>query len=478
MKPYATDYYRREMKPAMKGKENLNIRGRMEHMLTTDLFSYKELRGMFFTLFLDQFFIRFIGVLSTAMVAGTGEAAMAAVSMVGTVNGLVSLTFYSLATGGAIVIARAKGSGAAHRVRCAIGETTGVCGGLAIVLSVLLFAFAPPLVNALYPNVEPLLYEYSVHYMRLMSISFIPYSIFNAIFNAFRSLGDTKSSLFLTIVINGLHLLFCLLFINVMQLGVTGAGLSYITVRVIGMVVALLWMLKVNNHYGVKARHFFRFSKKVTRQIVSLGMPIAMESVLLQGGMLLVQIYLAMLSTTEIAAYAVANSLVTIYYIPGDTLVTLSGTVCGQCIGANRFDDARRYCLNFIRIGRVVLLLTVLLLLPLSNPMMDMFSATAQARPIIFQSCLIAVAFLPLLWCDSYIVPMALRAAGDAVFTSIVSVVALLLCRCIVGYVLTIVCGLGVPGVWYSLVLEWLGRAIVLRLRLRGNRWEKCRETA
>ena len=77
----------------MNARDFFDVRGRLNRMLTTDLFSYQELRGMFFTLFLDQFFIRFIGVLSTAMVASTGEAAMAAVSMVGTVNGLVSLTF-------------------------------------------------------------------------------------------------------------------------------------------------------------------------------------------------------------------------------------------------------------------------------------------------------------------------------------------------------------------------------------------------
>lgn len=45
-------------------------------MLTTELFSFRELAKMFGTLLLDQFFICFIGVLSTAMVASTGEAAM------------------------------------------------------------------------------------------------------------------------------------------------------------------------------------------------------------------------------------------------------------------------------------------------------------------------------------------------------------------------------------------------------------------
>ena len=67
------------------------IRGKLEKLLTTDQFSYPELRSMFLTLALDQFFIFFIGMLSTALVSSVGEAAVAAVSMVGTVNGMVSL---------------------------------------------------------------------------------------------------------------------------------------------------------------------------------------------------------------------------------------------------------------------------------------------------------------------------------------------------------------------------------------------------
>ena len=202
------------------------LSARLNGMLTTELFSFRELAKMFGTLLLDQFFICFIGVLSTAMVASTGEAAMAAASMVGTVNALVSLVFLSVATGGAIVIARAKGSGSLHEMRCAIGETVGLCFGLGTGVAAVLFLLSPVLVDGLYPHVEPLLREYSIEYMRLMCVSFVPFSVFNAIFNAYRTIGDARSSLALTVIINGLHLVFCLLFINVLKLGITGAGLK------------------------------------------------------------------------------------------------------------------------------------------------------------------------------------------------------------------------------------------------------------
>ena len=55
----------------------------------------------------------------------------------------------------------------------------------------------------------------------------------------------------------------------------------------------------------------------------------------------------------------------------------------------------------------------------------------------------------------------------------------LLLCRCALGYMLTIVCGLGVPGVWISLAVEWLLRALVLdeeQLAAYGGRVEHLPE--
>lgn len=58
-----------------------SIRRRLENLLTTDQFSYPELRKMFLTLLLDQFFIFFIALLSTMLVSRLGEAAIAAVSL-------------------------------------------------------------------------------------------------------------------------------------------------------------------------------------------------------------------------------------------------------------------------------------------------------------------------------------------------------------------------------------------------------------
>lgn len=443
----------------------------LEDAFTSDYFTYPQLRSMFFTLMVDQFFIIFINMLSTAMVSSTGEAAIAAANMVGSINSIVALVFNSFAIGGSIVIARAKGHGDDHGIRHAIGGTIALCGTTALILCCGLLTFANLLVHTLYPAAEPLLVEYSVRYMRLIAVSFIPYAVFNAIFNAFRSLGDTRSSLFLTIVINVVHLVCSFLFINLLKMGIDGAGCSYIVARMIGASLALIWILFVHNEHHMRPNHLLHFSKRITREVVSLGLPIASESALFQGGMLLVQVYLARLTTTDLAAHGVANSILLLYGVTGNAVTALASTVCGQCFGAGAYVLVRRYCQKLVTVGRLILLATCAVIVPLLPLLLMMYNPSAQAKPIIYTCLMIATIAEPLIWSDSYVTPMALRAAGDVMFSTVVSVASLFIGRIAVGYVLTIVMGFGVPGVWLGMVLEWMIRAVLLRSRVKGDKW-------
>lgn len=447
------------------------IRSWLEDSFTSGQFTFKQISGMLVTLLMDSFCIMIINVLSVSMVSSVGEVAMAAANMVGTLNMMVSLTFQALATSGAIVVARAKGSNSETKLRSAVCQTISVCAVLAIVGSGLLITFRRPLIDLLYPRVEPLLAEYAARYLAEVCLSFPAYAMFCAIFNSFRSIGDTKSALLLTIIINGAHLVGSFVFINVLGLGIDGAGLSLIVARVIGVVVAFLWMFKVHNEYHMRIRDLFHVNRPMIGEIVRLGVPIASEQAILQGGMLLVQIYLAYLTTMEMAAHGVVSSIYNLFCSTVNAMISLAATVCGQCIGAKQYELARKYCLKIITAGRWLALVLTSVYVALMPVWFWLYSPSEAAQPIIVKSLIISAASLCIFGCDSNITPSALRAAGDAIYPSVVSTGALFLGRIALGYVLTIVVGMGVPGVWVALSCEMLVRAILLRRRVRGNAW-------
>lgn len=453
------------------GKPPLRLRLRLERMFTTDQFTYTDLRRMLVPLMLDQLFIFLIGMLSTAMVSSSGEAAISAVSMVGSLGYIATSLFSALSTGGSILVARAKGSGDAEQVRVVVGQTLLLATLVAAATCAVFVGFSGPLVQLLYPMAEPLLIEYAIEYLTLMSFSYLPFALYMAISGVFRGLGDSRSNLVLTITINTVHLLLSFLLINVLDMGVTGSGLSYLYARIIGAAVAVVWIFRVRNDIRLRPRHVFRFVRKVQGAIVRLGIPLAVEQILFQVGLVLTQVFIATLPTATIAANGIANSAFGLLNAVGFALTTIVTTVCGQCIGARRGDLAAHYVRSFISAGRFILLIAVVIIGPLMPLILRLYAPSEQALPQIYLALAIGMLPMPLLWCDANLPGAALRAAGDATYVTGVSLVSMWVARVAVGYLLTITLGLGIAGVWISLVVEWVLRAVLLRPRIRGDRW-------
>ena len=69
----------------------------------------------------------------------------------------------------------------------------------------------------------------------------------------------------------------------------------------------------------------------------------------------------------------------------------------------------------------------------------------------------------------------ALRAAGDARFTMVTSMVSMWVFRIGMSYVLGAWLGMGLFGVWTAMQIDWAVRSLVFGVRFLGHKWEKAR---
>ncbi len=80
-----------------------------------------------------------------------------------------------------------------------------------------------------------------------------------------------------------------------------------------------------------------------------------------------------------------------------------------------------------------------------------------------------------LMWPLAFTLPNALRAAGDALFTMVLSLISMFLCRVALSYLFG--CswglGLGLAGVWMAMVADWVMRAVFFVVRFQQGRWAK-----
>jgi Na+-driven multidrug efflux pump len=103
--------------------------------------------------------------------------------------------------------------------------------------------------------------------------------------------------------------------------------------------------------------------------------------------------------------------------------------------------------------------------------MMKMFHPPEKIIPTIFAMMLISAITQPILWSPSFVMPSALRAAGDSNFTSIASLLSMWLLRVVLGYILGITFRFGIIGVWAAMNIEWGMRGLIFGWRFKGKKW-------
>ena len=98
-------------------------------------------------------------------------------------------------------------------------------------------------------------------------------------------------------------------------------------------------------------------------------------------------------------------------------------------------------------------------------------TTTDLALYILRINCVVTV----FIWPSSFTLPNALRAAGDAKFTMVTSMVSMWVFRIGMSYVLGAWLGMGLLGVWTGMQIDWAVRSLAFVVRFVGRKWEKAR---
>ncbi|MFZ2540129.1 MAG: MATE family efflux transporter [Oscillospiraceae bacterium] len=437
----------------------------------SSMFSYRQIFAMLGPLILDQFFIYFIGMLTNAMISASSQDSVTAVGLVSPIVMLAMSLIFATSAGGTVIVAQYKGKGDERTMKKSAAQVVMITFLVAAVTATALFIFAEPIMNLTFADAEQIVKDKAISYMRGFFISMLPFAIYNGIFSVLRGIGDTKTCLHLTVIINGIHLFGSVLFVEVLNLDILGTTLSFNIARFVGGAIALYIALSPKGVITFRMSDFFVWNWKLQKAIIKLGVPFAVEQIFLNFGALVAQMYIVKLGTVSIAANTIASSAVNLLYGTGFAVSTLAITVVGQCIGSGDITLAKRYGKRMVEIGTVVMTITTAILYPLMPAILGLYAPQPDALVIIKDLILIGVIPIPFFWSMSYVMPSSLRAAGDANYTSFVCLVCMWVFRVGLGYVLAMNFGMGVYGVWVSMGIEWVARSIFFAIRFKGKKW-------
>ncbi|MFE9276568.1 MATE family efflux transporter [Paenibacillus glucanolyticus] len=447
------------------------MNGLLQRNLSGESMDYRQILALFFPILIDQAFIIGLNLVNTAMISSSGVAAVSAVNMVDSLNIFLINVFVAVATGGTVVVAQYKGSGNALMVSRASAATVTSVAMIALGIALLIIGLHQPVLNLLFGSASPEVLESARIYLIGSSTSFIGIAVVQAVCGALRGIGKTRASLALSLIMNLLYVLLNIVFITLLNMGVMGMTLAVNIARFAGAACALYYLFRVDVTLHIRLRDLFHFPISMLRKIMFIGLPFAAEQMFFNGGKLLTQVFIVSLGTYAIATNAIGSSLAAVFQIPASALSLTIVTVVGQCIGRGNIADARKFIRSFLWLGAFSLALMGLILMPLYRPLVGLFNPPPEIVNDLFVVLLINTLVQVPLWSVSFILPSALRAAGDSKFTSITSMLTMWLFRVILGYIMGIVLGYGILGVWLAMNCEWGVRGAIFLWRFRGKKW-------
>lgn len=437
------------------------------------MFTRKDLMRLIIPLIIEQMLAVTVGMADGMMVARVGEAAVSGVSLVDSINVLLFGLFGALATGGAVVSAQFLGQKEKKKACVAGEQLIASTLGLSLIIMTAALLGRTAILQLLYGQVEPDVMSRSLTYFYYSAMSYPFIAVYNACAALFRSMGNSKVSMKISVMMNVINILGNAIFIFVFDMGVAGAAIATLISRAFAAVTLFLLLKNKKHVIHIEAIRSFRVDIVMIKRILKIGIPNGMENSMFQIGKIIVQGIIAGLGTPAIAANMIAGTVGGLGVLPGSAMGLALITVVGQCVGAGDYDAVKRYTYKLMKMAHLfmgVINLIIIFLIPIILKLYNVTDETAGiASQLMLYHCILAT----LLWPLSFALPNALRAANDVKYTMWVSMISMWIWRIGFSYVLAIIFELGVLGVWIAMTIDWLFRAICFVVRLQKEKYRK-----
>ncbi|MBQ6240953.1 MAG: MATE family efflux transporter [Firmicutes bacterium] len=264
-----------------------------------------------------------------------GTHGLSAVSIGGEVLQLITFIAMGFSNAGQILISRYVGENNHDKVGKMVGTLFTLLLSIALVLMVVFFIFYGNILDWLNTPEEIWLYTSQYSLTCICGIIFIyGYNMVSAIL---RGMGDSKHPFQFIAIASVINIILDLVFVALLKMGPFGAALA----TVIGQAVSFLFALRLlyrnreQIHFDFKPKHF-RMYKEVRGQLISLGVPMVIQSAAVTFSMLFVNSYINSYGTVAVAVTGVARKLEQMLNVVSQAISSAGGAMISQALGARK----------------------------------------------------------------------------------------------------------------------------------------------
>ncbi len=379
---------------------------------------------------------------------------------------------------------------------------------LGAVLTVLSVLSAPSAIEFLTAGEYGSVYEKgtvasdAVDVFRICSMGLVFSGVTMSITASLRGAGENRIPLIYNLLANFLNVVGNYIFIygvepvGIPEMGAQGAALSTAISKFLAMMFAVIFLVtSKKSRFSLKNKHlavnfdsdnstvkkkklpFFVPDASISKKILSIGIPAAGESLILQLGMLLFSKIVVSTGPDNFAAHQVTNSINSLFITISTAFSSATGTIIGQHLGAKDKNGAKYYVSTICKLSFLISVITAFAVWIFAGNLVALYTKDANVIEIskkLVYICGFVIVVTSVQSCFSG----ALKGAGDTKFPLYSAIVCVLIIRVSLTALVVYVLKLGIFAIWCITLLDLLLRAVIMYLRYKSGRWEKYSKKA
>ena len=329
--------------------------------------------------------------IDTAMVGSLGTQATAAVGATGTVAWLVNGTVSALGVGFLACISQAMGAGEQERAKRAAAQSVLMALMVGTILTVLTTGLGSSIVR--WMQVAPVIRDAAAQYFRILYLPML-FRAMNILFSmVLRAVGDARTPMQVGLRVNCLNVLLNTLFIypagtvHLMGISLWGAGwgingaaaASAIAYTYGGISMAVrLWRHPLISPRGQR----FAPDSNVLMPCLKVALPNMLQRFGTSLGYVAFASMINALGDVSAAAHTIANTVESLFYIPGWGMQTAAAALAGNAYGARDGKKLRSLGSTFLPLEVGLMLFSGGMLFLFAPQLVGLFSRDPQVTKL------------------------------------------------------------------------------------------------
>jgi len=403
------------------------------------------------------------------IVAPFGPEASAAVVTGGRVHFLLMAVAMALSIATTAVVARAWGGGDNEEASAATTASLSLSVLMSFFLGTVTYIFAPDFIAVF--NLDELTTELAIAYVRPAAVLNFIFALALTIATSFRAIGDVVRPLVFSafatfFAITGSYVLVHGL-VGFPQMGVSGVpyGAAFGQLTVV-LWFAVKWGL---GRYVLKPVPNAVASKHRLSQLLHIGMPSALEQILIQSSFLAFMVLVSSYGTAALAAYGMGITVLSVCIVVGLGFGAASATLSGQSLGANDPAAAMQNGWAAMRLALVGMTLLSIITYSFRVPLAALLSIDPEVRAHTEFFIMILALIQPLMAIE-FAIGGALRGGGDTRFPLYVSFAGMIVGRLSIGLAVWWLGG-SIEMLYAVIIADYVIKATMLVVRFRSGKW-------